>query len=303
MNQQEQTAAYPRSQFKDTPRALAALLVFLKGFQGAFLGARDYRRLADSISETEPFTIILFTEPLAFEHVRRKEYVKTIRHEIVSELDETVLSKFGDEINRKMSIYLRNHSDPEDVHLNRLMRQYYPRAKKILQLRHPIVWGKNWKAGKYSAARIRIERRRRYNLPEPLCWGGTILPQQFYFMKTTGTYARGCSSGSGTREVHSYFGLAFIELSRRLSIPSYVLVYDKDNILRFVTQRDEFVIIPDSMGSNCEVDHKTVSALMAGARKAKAVESPDYTEIKEIRIFCEKNRNTTNHRIAVGNSR
>ena len=291
MNQQKQTAVYPRSRFKDVPNDLATLLGSLNSFQGASLGERNYRGLADSIASTEPFTLILFTEPLAFEHVRRKEYVTMTRHAIVSELDETVLRQFEDEINQKMSIYLRNHGDPKDVHLNRLMRQYYPKAKKILQLRHPIVWGKNWKAGKYTAGRISIERRRRYNMPDPLCWGGTNLPQQFYFMKKSGTYARGCSSGSGTREAHSYFGLAFMELSRRRSIPSYILVYDKDNILRFVTQRDGFLIMPDSMGSNCEVDYKTVSALMAGTGKVKAVESPDYTKIKEIRIFCEKKRN------------
>lgn len=291
MNQQAQTAVYPRTKFKDASRAMAAPLASLNGFRGATIGKRDYRKLADSIAGTEPFTIILFTEPLTFEYAHRKEYVETIKHKIDSELDETVFNNFGNEINENMFVFLRNHKDPKNVHLNRLIRQYYPKAKRILQLRHPIVWEKNWKAGKYTADRIRIERRRRYNMPEPLCWGGTNLPQQFYFMKTSGTYARGCSSGSGTREAHSYFGLAFMELSRRLFIPSYILVYDKDNILRFVTQRDGFLIIPDSMGSNCEVDYKTVSALMAGTCKVKAVESPDYTAIKEIRIFCEKHRN------------
>jgi hypothetical protein len=49
--------------------------------------------------------------------------------------------------------------------------------------------------------------------------------------------------------------------------------------------RDEFLIIPDSMGSNCEVDNKTVSAMMAGTWKVKKVEAPDYSEIEEIRIF------------------
>lgn len=285
MIQQKQTAIYPRSKFKALPRDLAALLASFNGFCGASIGERDYRELADSIAETEPFTIILFTEPLAFEHARRKEYVETIRHEIDSELDETVFNNFGNEINEKMIAFLRNHKDPKNVHLNRLTRQYYPKAKRILQLRHPIVWKKNWKTGKYTVARIRIERRRKYDLPEPLGWGGTNLPQQFYFMSPPRTYVRGCSSGSGTRETHSYFGLAFIELSKRIFIPSYILVYDKDNILRFVTQRDEFLIIPDSMGSNCEVDDKIVNALMAGTWKVKAAESPDYSRIKEIRIF------------------
>jgi len=127
MIQQKQTAVYPRAKFKDLPRDLAAPLASLNGFCGASVGERDCRRLADSIAETDPFTIILFTEPLAFEHCRRKEYVEMTRHKTDSELDETVFNNFGDEINEKMIVFLRNHRDPEDVHLNRLMRQYYPK--------------------------------------------------------------------------------------------------------------------------------------------------------------------------------
>jgi hypothetical protein len=278
-------AAYPRTKFKDVPRDLADLLSSLNSFHGVAIGERDYGSLADSIAKTEPFTIILFTELLAFEHSRRKEYVETIKHKIDSELDETVFNKFGNEINERMTEFICNHKDPKDVHFNRLIRQYYPKAKRILRQRHPLTWERDWKSGKYAAGRIKIEHRRKYDMPKPLCWGETVLPQQFYFMKTTRTYARGCSSGSGTREAHSYFGLAFVELSRRVAIPSYVLVYDRDNVLWFVTRRNEFLIIPDSMGSNCEVDNKIVSALMAGTWKVKKVESPDYSEIKEIRIF------------------
>ena len=43
---------------------------------GAAIGERDCGSLADSIAKTEPFIIILFTEPLAFEHARRKEYAE-----------------------------------------------------------------------------------------------------------------------------------------------------------------------------------------------------------------------------------
>lgn len=285
MNKQEHEAVFPRSKFKAVPRNLAAMFASFKGFHGASIGEQGHRRLADSITQAAPFTIILFAESLAFEHCRRKQYVETIRYKIESELDATVFKNFEDEINEKMTVFLRNHKDPENIHLNQLIRQYYPKAKKILQQRHPIVWEKNWKTGKYTAARTRIERRRRYDLPEPLSWCATNLPQQFYFMNSTRTYARGCSCGSGTREAHSYFGLAFIELSRHISIPSYILIYDKDNILWFVTQKNQFLILPDSMGSNCEVDHKTVNAMMAKTWKVKAVESPDYREIKAIRIF------------------
>jgi len=285
LKKHDREAVFPRKKFKDVLRGLVELLSSLKVYRTAPIKERDYDSLANSIAMTEPFTIILFTETLASEHARRKEYVETLKHGILSELDETVFSQYGNEINEKMAAFLRRHKDPKDIQLNRLIRQYYPEAKKILRRCHPLTWERDWKSGKYTAARIRIEHRRKYDMPEPLCWGRTIFPQQFYFMRTTRTYARGCSSGSGTREAHSYFGLAFIEMSKRISIPSYILVYDRDNVLRFVARRDEFLIIPDSMGSNCEVDFKIVSALVAKAWKVTRVESPDYSTIKEIRIF------------------
>ena len=81
MNKREQAAVYSRTKFKDVPRDLADLLSSLNSFHGAAIGERDYGSLADSIAKTEPFTIILFTEPLAFEHGRRKEYVETIKQD------------------------------------------------------------------------------------------------------------------------------------------------------------------------------------------------------------------------------
>lgn len=94
MNRHEQAAVYPRTKFKDVPRDLADLLSSLNSFHGVAIRQRDYGNLADSIAKTEPFTIILFTEPLAFEHARRKGYVETIKHRIVSELDEIVFDQF-----------------------------------------------------------------------------------------------------------------------------------------------------------------------------------------------------------------
>ena len=48
-----------------------------------------------------------------------------------------------------------------------------------------------------------------------------------------------------------------------------------------VFPRTKFKDVPRDIA----VDYKIVSALMAGAWKVKIVESPDYSEIKEIRIF------------------
>lgn len=281
---QEHEAIVRRRAFRNLPKVLREQLDSLGDYTGASIGKRDVQHLANSIADAEPFTIILFGEPLAYEHCRRKQFVETSRHQIASELDQAVFETFGRELNRRMADYLHDHRDPKDVYLNQLIHEYYPQAKKILQERHPKVWERDWKAGKYTRPRTVIERRRRYDMPKPLCWAGTSLSQQFYFMREARAFARGCSSGSGSREAHSYFGLAFMELSKRISIPSCVLVYDKHNQLRFVTRLDEFVLTPDCMGHNCDVPHRTIERIMKDTLKAYAIRSADYTEISEVRI-------------------
>jgi hypothetical protein len=281
---QKHDATIRRRAFRDLPEVLRKQLGSMGDYTGASVGKRDVHHLANSIAKNEPFTIILFGEPLAHEHCRRKKFVEITRHQIASELDEVVFENFGRELNCRMADYLRDHGDPEDVYLNRLVREYYPRAKRILQKHHPKVWERDWKAGKYTRPRTVIERQRRYDMPKPLCWAGTSLSQQFYFMRKTHTYARGCSSGSGSREVHSYFGLAFMELSTCISIPSYILVYDKDNLLRYVTQRNEFVLTPDLIGHNCDVPYRTIKQTMKNTLKAHPIRSADYTEISGVRI-------------------
>jgi hypothetical protein len=73
------------------------------------------------------------------------------------------------------------------------------------------------------------------------------------------TYARGCASGSYTRQMHSMYGLAFASIKEGIS--SFVFVYDKDNELRFVKQFDELALLPD-IGANYDVSYKEVEGLL-----------------------------------------
>jgi len=243
----------------------------------------------EMVADTDPFTVILFTEPLARELWRYKQYVHMRRVEIVSELDEIIFRVFGDELNRRMSEYLRTRSDPDNTHLKVLVRSYYPQGEAVLKSeykeRYPRCWKKRLASKKYTRRRVKLEKKRRYEMPEPFGFFDTLLPQQYYFMRNPETFTRGCSIGSGTRENHSYYALAFIELSNRLDIPTFVLVYDKDNALKFVEKSDRLLVLPDSMGSNCDVDHAVVRRLMKHALKVEAVRRRDYAEIKSIRVY------------------
>ena len=255
---------------------------------------RDCRALADHVADAEPFAIILFIEPLAPEHGRRASHTLMRRIELDSELDETVYRHFDPDINTRMAEWLRDHRDPEDVLLRGLVRQYYPQARAILraqyQERYPRAWQRRWAERGYLRPRSKVECRRRYDLPSPLGLWGTGVPQQFYFMRRSRTYVRGCSTSSGSREAHSYFGLAFLELMRRgVSIPCHIIVYDKHNQLLIADTQASFALYAGAMGSNCAEPQDTVQTLMQSARSVSVIEEDDGSGIREIHVAASPN--------------
>lgn len=283
------TTELPCSGFSAPTPEVAKLLRSLTEYRPAPTWPRDVRSLADNLADAEPFTVILFSEPLATEHWRRKTHTIMRRVELVSELDETVYRHFDRELNDRMADWLRGHRDPDDVHLRQLVREYHPQAKAILRdeyrERYPRAWKRRWAQRKYLRPRIMEECRRRYDLPEPLGLASTGVPQQFYFLRRSGTYERGCSSGSSTREAHSYFGLACLKLTRRgISIPSHILVYDRHNQLLLADTLPFFALFPGAIGSNCAESYDTVKALMQTAHAVHVVEKDNTMDIDTIRI-------------------
>ncbi|MFC2173029.1 hypothetical protein ACFLU6_10425 [Acidobacteriota bacterium] len=280
--------SYSRDDFKDIPRHASRFLVSLENHRGPRSWPRDYKLLAEKLDDENPVTVILFCELLARQHWKYKRYVDMRRVELMSEIDEAVFRHFSTEINQRMADYLEKHSDPDDLHLGTLTREYYPEAKKILRkeykCRYPRSWKNKWHEKRYLKPRKRLEKKRRYDMPVPLGLGETCSPQQFYFMRKSGAYVRGGHTGSSLRENHSYYGLAFLALSRERQIPSYILVYDRDNVLRFVDRLRTFVLLPDSMGSNCHEDRRTIHRMMKNRPVARAVHSQDCVEVEKIHV-------------------
>ena len=270
------------------------MLLSLAEFQTAPAWPHDCCALADEIADAEPFTIILFAEPLAGEHWRRKTHTLLQRVELVSELEETICRHFDSELNSRMAEWLRDHRDPDDAHLKSLMRDCQPKAMDILraeyQERYPRAWRRRWAERVYLRPRQKVECRRRYALPPPLGFWRTDVPQQFYFMRGSKTYVRGCSTSSGSREVHSYFGLAFLELTRRgASIPCHILIYDKHNQLLLAGTLPTFALHAGALGSNCAEPKETVQTLMQSACTVRVIETDDWSEIREVQVAAPPN--------------
>ena len=279
-----------RNAFHPPRGAVADLLASLAEYQAVPAWPRDCYGLAEALVDADPFTMLLFAEPLAREHWRRKSHTIMRRVELLSELDETVHRHFNRELNARMADWLRAHRDPEDAYLRKLVREYRPRARRILwaeyQDRYPRTWQQRWAERHYARPRGKMECRRRYDLPSPLGLWSTDLPQQFFFLRRCRTYARGCGTSSGSREIQSYFGLAFLALTRRgLRIPSYVLVYDRHNRLHVAGSLPSLGIIPGAMGSNCSESVETVENLMRSAVTVRAVEEDNGSKIREIQVL------------------
>jgi hypothetical protein len=265
---------------------VALLLSSLSDFRPAPRRPGGPATLAKVLEAESPLTVILLTEPLTPQHWRYRKYVKIRRVKTCCELDEVVFREFGRELNEQMAEYLRDHSDLEDAHLRTLVKSYYPRARRVLlaeyRERHPRSWKKKWAGRRHIEPRVKIERKRRFEMPVPLSHGETLAPQQFYFMRHSRTWARGCSTGSGTRETHSCFALALAALRDRVDVPSHVLIYDRDNRLRFVHSEDTLLLVPDSIGANCDVPPQEVRDTLEGVTTVRYSRSSDYTRIDEV---------------------
>jgi hypothetical protein len=83
--------------------------------------------------------------------------------------------------------------------------------------------------------------------------------------------------------------LAFLELQRRgLKTPSCILVYDRDNRLRFVDAWSVPLVLPYDIGCNCAVDRDVVRRLVDGAWKAAAERRRDWTGFVRINVWKDR---------------
>jgi len=241
-------------------------------------------------AHSSPFTIIIEEELLDPSHSWDKRYVKITMERIISELDETVVRYFEREINDEMAAFLKHHRDQENSYFQTILRHYYPQAKRILRDQYkeinPRAWKTKFTMEKISKPRKRKRRERLYAIPEPLnYWDSRNSYQQYFAIPEYKVLAQGGGGSSGQRETQSKFGFAFALFNQTQPIPSTILVYDKDNVLRYVDTIERLCLVPADMGSNYHLNHKEMRRSLRGSYRVERTNILEPISTMEVRPF------------------
>jgi hypothetical protein len=96
---------------------------------------------------------------------------------------------------------------------------------------------------------------------------------------------QGGGGSSGQRETQSKFGFAFGLFSQFQAIPSYIFVYDKDNVLHYVDTLEKLCLAPTDMGSNYHLNHGEMRELLADTWRVERGSILEPIRAIEIRPF------------------
>ena len=239
-----------------------------------------------------PFTIIIEEELLDPSHFWDKRYVKITTEQIVSELDEIVLRYFEREINARMAEFLEHDRDAEKRYFRKLLKEYYPQAKRILRDQYrelyPRAWKKKFTMEKISKPRKKRHKERIYAIPEPLnYWDSRNSYQQYFAVPEHKVLWQGGGGSSGQRETQSKFGFAFGLFNQIQAIPSHIFVYDKDNVLRYVDTLEKLCLAPTDMGSNYHLNHEETRQLLRDTLRVERGSILEPIRAIEVRPFFE----------------
>jgi hypothetical protein len=245
-----------------------------------------------------PFTIIIEEELLDPSHFWDKGYVKITTEHIVSELDETVLRHFEREINARVAKFLEQDRDAENRYFRKLLKEYYPQARRILRDQYkelyPRAWKKKFTMGKISKPRKKRHRERLYAIPEPLnYWDTRNSYQQYFAVPEYKVLWQGGGGSSGQRETQSKLGFAFALFNQTQAISSHIFVYDKDNILRYVDTLEKLCLAPCDMGSNYQLNHKEMQQSLRGTLRVERGSVLEPIRTIEVRPFFENGSNVS----------
>lgn len=218
--------------------------------------------VATILKEKNPYTITVLIENLKSEYFNRKEYVEKTKTPIESKyrvlLYDYFFQEYGQvEGNKLYGQWLDTYRPQHEKERKyELVDEYI--VKHELEPRYKTKILKRFKNHeKLFKKRIKIERDRYYNLPEPLNrvdWRNSY--DNIFVWEENGKKEarRGGSGASGSREINSKFIYGLLELNKIKPVPSYLFLYSEENTLLFIKKFNSLCVPFYDLGANYHID-------------------------------------------------
>lgn len=240
----------------------------------------DHQDVAKKLVNKNPYTVTIILENLRWELRNKKEYVKKTKTSLQSKFNELLYEYFYEEFgqyegNQMYAQWLKKYdNDDEKIISNELGARY---KDKIFHL------FKNRK--KLFAKRFRIDRERKYHLPEPLNRVDyrNFFDNLFVWEENGQKFiARGGSGSSGARETNSVFAYGFMEINKIKPIPSFLFLYSDCNQLLFIHDFKSLCLPTYDVGSNYFLKEEGSKKLRLGI---KFIEWKNFSKVGEVNVY------------------
>lgn len=257
---------------------------------GASVGAfSTHKEIAQKLKDKSPYIITVIINCLNPRFWNNKKYVEKIKIPIDPLYKELLYKYFFDEFGDKEGNEL--YAKWLDRYRAKLLKEKMRKnldgyiIENELEPRYKEKILKKYKD--YESLfkpRSRIERKRYYNLPQPLNHIDWRNPYDNIFIweeKGKKFFRKGGSGSSGGRETNSKFIFGFSLINQIKPIPSYLFLYGDDNQLYFIKRFSSLTVPRYDIGSNYTIKRSEEEKIFS---KTNFIAWKDFIRAKEIKI-------------------
>lgn len=223
----------------------------------------SYVDLVERLKNKNPYSITVILENLDYKLSNNPKYVQKTKCEISTKYHELIFDYFFKEFgvnpaNDKYRQWLDKGMTDDEIYKSELETRYLPFIEKRFK-----------NIDKLKLSRHRIDRKRYYNLPEPLNQVDWRSPYDNLFIWTENGQkfmTRGGSGSSGARETNSRFIYTYGLINQQHPISSYLYIYTSSNELFCIRKFSSFTIPGWDIGSNYQISKEAEKEALRGAR-------------------------------------
>jgi len=252
-----------------------------------FLG---HEEIFSVLKNCQPCMVAIIIESLKPEYYSRKKYTEKIVAPMQSKYRELLFRYFFDEFGNRggndlYSEFLNKYR--KVIKLDDDIDEYI--IEKELETRYRERILKRYKnIEKLMAPRVHVDRKRYYNLPDPLNridWRNPYDNIFIWEQDRKKFCTRGGSGSSGQREINSKFIYGFSLINKIKPIPSYLFIYSDANELKFVKKFNHLTVPRHDIGSNYHLSYEESEEILSGIN---LLEWEDIFKVKTLKVCRRK---------------